>query len=432
VSEGNARSAQTEAGDLARTLGLGATQGRRRGYLKWAVPAAALVVVLFAFRWFGGDESQAVQYRTTEVTRGDLTVTVSATGTLQPVNQVDVGSEVSGTIRDVAVDFNDRVKLGDVLAVLDTDQLEARVKQARASLGLAQAQVQQAEATVTETASKLRRANKLVQSRLASEEELDTAQAANDRAQAERARSRAQVVQAQAALDAEEVLLSKATIHAPIQGIVLSRNVEPGQTVAASFQTPVLFTLAENLGQMELHVNVDEADVGQIQEGQRATFTVDAYPDRRFPASITEVHFASLTVAGVVTYETVLSVDNSELLLRPGMTATADIVVEQVDDVTLVPNAALRFSPPVAAAAPQAGQQSLLGRLFPRPPRGSTQNNRESGEDQSQQRVWILRDGQPAAIPLITGATDGISSEVVGGGIEPGAVVLVDTLGSGA
>jgi HlyD family secretion protein len=263
-------------------------------------------------------------------------------------------------------------------------------------------------------------------------EELDTAQAASDRALAELARSGAQVVQAQAALDAEAVLLSKATIHAPIQGIVLSRNVEPGQTVAASFQTPVLFTLAENLAQMELHVNVDEADVGQVREGQAATFAVDAYPDRQFPARITEVHFASLTVTGVVTYETVLSVDNSELLLRPGMTATADIVVERVDDATLVPNAALRFSPVAETEVPQAGQQSLLGRLFPRPQRGSAPNNRESREDPGRPQVWVLRDDQPVAIPLTIGATDGISSAVVDGGIEPGTAVLVDTIDAGS
>lgn len=426
------QSPPTEPGEIARRLKLGEPHRRSIRHGRRVVAITLAVAVVSLFLWIRQDESPGTRYRTAEVTRGSLTVTVSATGTLQPVNQVQVGSEVSGTIREVAVDINDRVEQGDVLAVLDTDQFEARVKQARASLELAQAQVRQAQATETETASKLRRTARLVEGHLVSEEELDTAQASYDRAVADVARSRAQVAQAQAALDAEEVLLAKATIRSPIQGIVLSRNVEPGQTVAASFQTPVLFTLAENLTQMELHVNVDEADVGQVMEGQSATFTVDAYPDRQFPARITEVHFASLPVAGVVTYETVLSVDNSELLLRPGMTATAEITVAEVRDATLVPNAALRFAPPVEVEVQRAGNTSLLSRIFPRPARSSSRGNQALRSHDRQQRVWVLDGGEPVAVPVEAGASDGISTVIVSGELQPGAAVVVDTISAGS
>ncbi len=214
-------------------------------------------------------------------------------------------------------DFNDRVNQGQVLASIDTDQLQARVNQAQAALQMARATVKQSEATVVETRKILARSTELAKKEMCSEQDCDAAQAAYDRAVADLAGARAQVVQAQASLDAESTTLAKATIHSPINGIVLDRDVEPGQTVAAAFQTPVLFTLAENLTQMELHVDVDEADVGQVAQGQIAKFTVDAYANKNFPAKIIEVHFASQTVDGVVTYETVLSVENSDLLLRP-------------------------------------------------------------------------------------------------------------------
>jgi len=367
MAENEPRTSTSSDAEISRKLRLDAGGSRRGRFLKWGALTVALVAVIVVWRGLGHDEAERPRFRTAEVALGDLTVEVTATGTLEPVNQVEVGTEVSGTIRRVLVDFNDRVKQGEVLAELNTDQFQARVNQANAALELARAQVAQSEATLVETRNALKRARELGAKNLNSPQDRDTAQAAFDRAVADLARSKAQVVQAAASLDAEKVTLSKATIHSPIQGIVLSRNVEPGQTVAASFQTPVMFTLAENLAQMELHVGVDEADVGQVREGQDATFTVAAYPDRHFPARITEVHFASQTVAGVVTYETVLSVDNSDLLLRPGMTATADIVVQKLENVMLVPNAALRFSPPMPAAAPQAGNRSLLGQLFPRP-----------------------------------------------------------------
>jgi HlyD family secretion protein len=430
MAANNDRSAAASGADIAQTLGIVHTKDKGRHYLKLgSIVAAILVIVIVGLQWFGNGESQAVRYSTSEVTRGKLTVAVTATGTLQPVNQVDVGSEISGTIETVMVDYNDRVEQGQVLATMNTDQLQAKVNQAMASLALAKAQVKQSEATIIETRNKLRRANLLAKSGTCSQEECDAAQASYDRAVAELARSNAQVAQAQASLNAEQTTLAKATLLSPIDGIVLNRDVEPGQTVAASFQTPVLFTLAENLTQMELHVDVDEADVGQVKVGQDAEFTVDAYPSDSFPAKITEVHFASQTVDGVVTYETVLGVDNSALLLRPGMTATADIMVKQVEGALLAPNAALRFNPPPPDKQKSSGG-GLLRSLLPRPPHPA-KNHEVTNNDKKQQQVWTLRNGQAVPITVTTGASDGINTEVRSGDIEPGMLLIVDTINSG-
>ncbi|GAB6039920.1 efflux RND transporter periplasmic adaptor subunit [Endothiovibrio diazotrophicus] len=400
----------------------------RRRWLKWLLLLLLVGGALFLFLPRGGnDHPDSVRYQTAEADRGPITVLVTATGTLEPVNQVEVGSEISGTIRRVPVDFNDRVKAGDVLAELDTDQLQAKVKQAEASLALARAGVNLAEATVVESRNKLRRGEELKKKHLCSDEECDALRAAYDRALAELARARAQVLQAEASLSAEHTTLAKATIHAPIDGIVLNRDVDPGQTVAASFQTPVLFTLAENLTQMELHVDVDEADVGQVRVGQSATFTVDAYPDRRFPATITEVRFASQTVEGVVTYRAVLGVDNAELLLRPGMTATADIRVEHVEDALRVPNAALRFTPPKPENGAQQQKRGLLFQLFPRP-RHTEKKREASANDGGPRQVWVLQDGAPKAIPVTTGITDGVLTQVVDGKLKPGVALITGVL----
>lgn len=420
--------------ELAEVLAPGA---RRRPWRLLYLLLGVLLLGLIAMALIGGlgNSTTTVRYKHQPVTRGDLKVHVTATGTLQPVNQVDVGTEVSGTIESVAVEHNARVRTGEILARLDTSQLEARLRQSQAALVLAQARVEEARATVTETSNRLRRTRDLIAKRLSSDEELDTTVAASARAEASLAVARAQVDQAQAELDANQRVLDKASIRSPIDGIVLKRSVEPGQTVAASLQTPVLFTLAESLAQMELHVDVDEADVGQVAEGQGAEFTVDAYPERRFPARIEQVRFAPKTVEGVVTYETVLSVDNAGLLLRPGMTATAEIRVAEVADALLVPNAALRFRPPETAEDGSQGasqRRGMVGMLLPRPP-SATRRPRtpEADPKDHHQRVWVLREGRPEAIAVRTGATDGILTEILEGPLEPGMEVLVDTLTSG-
>ncbi|MBI5557625.1 MAG: efflux RND transporter periplasmic adaptor subunit [Deltaproteobacteria bacterium] len=407
------------------------SSGRRR-YGKWLVPVVLLVLILALGRWFLlTSNNTKIQYRTAEAQRGDLTVTVTATGNLEPTNQVEVGSEVSGTIATVPVDYNDFVKAGQVLARLDTTKLEAQARQSQAAVESAQANLLQAQASVLEAGNEMERlvrVRQLSNGKVPAAQELDAAEATLKRAKADEAMGRAQIAEAEAKLRVDQTNLEKATIVSPINGVVLKRSVEPGQTVAASLQAPVLFTLAEDLAKMELQVDVDEADVGQVREGQQASFTVDAYPDRIFPARITQVRYGAQTAAGVVTYLTVLNVDNSDLSLRPGMTATADIVVKQMQNVLLAPSAALRFAPPqqeAKAAGTEGG--SLLGKLFPRPSHTKPKKGEESG-DRKKQRVWTLRAGQPEAVFVTIGATSGIMTEVVSGEVSPGMPLIIEAV----
>ena len=259
-----------------------------------------------------------------------------------------------------------------------------------------------------------------------SQSDLDAAEATLARARADEASANAQVEQAQATLNVNQTDLDKAVIHSPIDGIVLTRSVEPGQTVAASFSSPTLFKLAENLRQMELLVDVDEADVGSVQKDQEAIFTVDAYPDREFPARITQVRYGSQTVDGVVTYKAVLRVDNSDLVLRPGMTATAVITVKKIENALLVPNAAMRFVPPEAPQETTAKGGSLMSSLLPHPPRQGAKTHEDSNGKNKAQKVWIQRDGQLSAVVITKGISDGLMTEVTGGDLEPGWELVTD------
>jgi HlyD family secretion protein len=420
-----------ETSEIARALELNPSPGRFAGWRRWRfvvlLLAAVVLVSVFAF-WKKTDSSGALRYETQEVTRGNLTVIVTATGTLQPTHSVEVGSELSGTVRIVEVDYNDRVKVGQVLARLDTTKLEATITQYRAALESAKAKVLQAEATVAETRAKLaqyKRVAELSKGKVPSQAEMDAAEAAFARAQADAANYRAAVSQAQATLSAGETDLAKSIIRSPINGIVLTRSIDPGQTVAASMTTPVLFKLAEDLAEMELQVNVDEADVGKIREGQNATFTVDAWPDRTFSARVVQARYGSTTTEGVVTYTTVLKVDNADLSLRPGMTATASVTVNSVEKAILLPSTALRFTPTVQEEKKSSG--GLVGMLLPRPPRPMSAP-REDAADKTQQRVWILQDGQPRAIPVTVGATDGVMTEMRTGDLKPGMAVVIDSV----
>ena len=419
--------------DIDQTLGIDQSSDRKKHMKRWLIVALlAIAGLTSAVVWKGTKKSNSMQYQTQKVQRGDLIVTVTATGALEPTNQVDVGSELSGIIKTVEVDYNDRVKVGQILARLDTDKLKAKVLQSKAALESARAKVLEAQATVKEAGDQLARLKQvweLSNNMVPSQQDLGAAQALLHRARAIEATARAQVSQAQATLEADETDLAKTVIHSPINGIVLTRNVEPGQTVAASFQAPVLFTLAEDLTQMELHVDVDEADVGLVTGELEATFSVDAHPGRTFPARITQVRYGSQTVNGVVTYKTVLSVDNSDLSLRPGMTATADITVNKVKNAILVPNAALRFIPPVKEKeAPSNG--SLLNKLLPRRHRAPSKQRKDSTADKKLQHVWTLRDGKLLAIAVSIGTTDGRMTEVTSGDIEPGMPLVVDTVRS--
>jgi HlyD family secretion protein len=326
-------------------------------------------------------------------------------------------------VRTVLVDYNSPVEPGQVLAELDTDRLDATLASSRAQLAAAQARVAEARATVEEMLGNYQRRQTLAERNVVSSQELAIAKAAYDRAIASHASAVAQVQVAEAEVQVNETNLSKACICSPISGIVLDRNIDPGQTVAASLQAPILFTIAEDLSQMELRVDVDEADVGQAGVGQRASFTVDAYPGRRFPAEIRDIRYAPEIVEGVVTYKAVLIIDNSERLLRPGMTATADIVVQEVEEVLLVPNAALRFAPP---SEEEAGSSlNVLERLIPRPPRFRTAS--PPGPDGPERVVWVLREGVATGVAVTLGQSDGRSTEIVAGDLAAGEPVITGT-----
>lgn len=416
--------------DVAKTLGVGRKRtffARLLRLLVWCTLLAALGGG--GYYWMKRDTTASVTYETQPAERGDLVVTVSATGALEPIKTVEVGIEVSGTVKTVEVDYNDRVEVGQVLAQIDTSKLEAQALQSKAALNVAEAKLLQAEATVQEAKlqmDRLEEIKKLSDGKMPSKYEYDAQNAALARARADKASADAAVSQAQAAVDANQSDLAKAVVHSPVKGVVLERSVEPGQTVAAQFQSPVLFTLAEDLTQMELQADVDEADVGKVKEGQDATFTVDAYPNQVFPAKITQVRFGSETVDGVVTYKTILSVDNSELSLRPGMTATAQIEVDRRDDVVVVPNGALRFSPPVQEEKKNTGGGMLLSKIMPHPPASESTNSNNVNGKSKEQDVWVLRDGKMTSVHITKGMTDGKMTEVVAGDITPGTELITD------
>jgi HlyD family secretion protein len=414
--------------DLVQNLGIQPSRRWVKRLKKLLIVAILLLVGVpsFVFWRKSNAKANAPKYETQEARRGDLTVIVSATGTLEPTNQVEVGSELSGIIETVDVDYNDRVKVGQMLAKLDTEKLDAQVVKSQAALESARANILQAQANVLETKSELDRMKQVwekTNKKAPSQNDLDSAEAAYKRAQAELAIAKAQVSEAEATLNANNTDLAKAVIRSPINGVVLTRQVEPGQTVAASLQAPTLFTLAEDLAQMELHVDVDEADVGQVQEGQEAVFTVDAYPDKRFRATVKQVRYGAQTVNGVVTYETLLNVDNADLLLRPGMTATADITVKKVTDALLIPNVALRFSPPEREKGAGRGG-SFANRLFRGPPRRPVERQENESRGKREQHVWTLKEQKPVKIPIVTGLSDGQMTEIISGDIEPGLQLL--------
>ncbi|WP_337846688.1 efflux RND transporter periplasmic adaptor subunit [Sphingomonas sp.] len=412
-----------------------------RRHLKWIVLALVAVVAIYGvLRMFGGEEEAG--YATRAVERGALTVTVSATGKLAPTNQVQVGSELSGLVSRVLVDVNDRVTAGQPLALIDPERLDDAITQARASVAAAEATVAQNQATLVEARSQLARfeeVSRLSGGRVPAKTELDNARAAVARAAATVRASAAQVTSQQAALRSAVTQRNKAIIRSPVNGVVLARQVEPGQTVAASFNTPTLFVIAEDLSAMELEVAIDEADVGQVKQGQKASFTVDAFPGETFPAAIQRVDVGSnlsaqtstttsTTTAQVVSYGAILSVANPEQKLRPGMTATAEIVTLQKDNVLLVPNAALRFTP--GAGSGQSGG-GVAGALVPRGGRRASQGAEKSATigRGAKQTVYVKgEDGQPRAIEVTTGDSNGQVTEVLSGDLKPGTEVITGQL----
>jgi HlyD family secretion protein len=354
------------------------------------------------------------RYETAEVKKSDLRATVTATGRLRGLNTVEVGAEVSGRLTRVWVNYNDHVEKGQVLAEIDSEQSQAAVDEATAQLAVALANIAQAQATLEETNLAKGRAEQQATQGLVSQRDLEAARAAAARAAANLAAAKANETLVRASLTSARSRLRKTTVVAPMSGVVLARLVEPGQTVTAGFQTPVLFKLAEDLARMQLFVDIDEADVGAVKVNQDATFTVDAYPGREFPSKLIELRNDAKISSNVVTYEGVLEVNNDDGLLRPGMTATATIITQSATDVLVVPNAALRFKPPRAPHGPfmpRAKEPALDV-----PPLGS-------------QRVWV-QDAEGNAKPRLikVGVTNGQLTEVIGSDLEVGMQVVINQI----
>ncbi|MET0576207.1 MAG: efflux RND transporter periplasmic adaptor subunit [Mesorhizobium sp.] len=411
-----------ETAAVETTLALDKLDPARGRSLRWRYILAALLaaaVLAAVYLWFG-QSAPNVTYTTAPLESGDLTVEVSATGTLQPLTQVDISSELSGVVRSVAVNENQDVGKGDVLAVLDTTRLSAQIERAEASAKAAEAKVTDTATTLKETEQALTRARQLSSQRLVADQALEMATAARDRAASAVAMAEANLAIAAAELKLQQADLEKSTIYAPIDGIVLTRSVAPGQTVASSLQAPVLFVIAADLRKMELKAAIDEADIGGVKPGQTARFTVDAFPDRRFDAKIRDIAFASVTTEGVVTYDARLDVDNAELLLRPGMTATVAVITREADGILTVPSSAFRFQPPVAR---ERSGWSLQNLFMPRMGRGGGQRQQRAAAQDGVRTLYILENGAPKAVQVKPGSTDGEKVEVLSG-LKQGDLVI--------
>ena len=396
---------------------VGRPKRRRWRWLLGILVAGAAAVGIY--EWQAGRQPAPVAFQTVAAETGELTVEVSATGTLQPLIQVDISSELSGVVRSVSVEENQRVATGDVLAELDPTRIAAQVERGAANVTAAKAKVTDAETTLKEAEQTLARAKQLSDRGMTTDQALEATTAVRDRASAAVDIARANLAIAEAELKLQQTELDKTTIYAPIDGIVLKRAVNPGQTVASSMQAPVLFVIAADLERMELKAAIDEADIGGVKPGQKARFTVDAFPERTFDASIRDIAFASVATEGVVTYDARLDVNNAELVLRPGMTATVSVITREAKDIVTVPSAAFRFRPP-----PQEARRgwSLQNLFMPRMPR--RERREPTIAPDGSRTLYVLRNGQAERVQVRTGSTDGERTEVLSG-LSAGDQVIV-------
>ena len=382
---------------------------------KLYIGGALLIVIVIAAVYILRKEKQQEKYETAVIDRGDITEKITATGTINPVNSVKVGSQVSGRIIKIMADFNAQVKKGQVVAQLETDIYQSKVEQADANYKMSQAQSKEANATLLDTESNLRRAKKLRQDNVLSERDLEIAETKYDSARASYGAALAREEQSKALLNTAQLDLQHTTIYSPVDGIVISRNCDVGQTVVATFQTPDLFLIAEDLTKMRVDAYVDEADIGKAGVGQQVQFTVDAYPDKVFTGTISQVRFAPKELQNVVSYATLIEVPNPELMLRPGMTASISIIAEQKKNVLRVANAALRFKPD-----PEDKELSK---------NEATAGNEASADDdemKTQHRVWVFaEDGRVRTVSIRTGIFDAKHAEVTGGEIKDGQKVII-------
>jgi len=369
---------------------------------------------------FTGERKAPVRYRTAAVERGSVVSIVSATGTINPVVSVQVGSQVSGMIKSLHADFNSRVKAGDVVAVIDPEPFKARRDQAASNLEMARANVARAKTDGAQRKRELERVRSLIDQNFVSQNDVDVAVTNAQGAEAQVHVAEAQVRQAEAALNSAELELKYTTIRSPVDGIVVARNIEVGQTVAASFATPNLFLIALDLTKMQVDTNVSESDIGGIGEGKDATFSVDAYPGVRFSGSIRQVRLAPINVQNVVTYNVVVAVDNQDLRLKPGMTANVSIVVAQKEQALKVPNAALRFTPPKSDRAEGGSVEGKPAKAEGRPAHGSAEPGPPT------RKVWKQDEsGEPVSVSVQTGISDGLWTEIVGGSLGEQDMVIV-------
>lgn len=361
----------------------------------------ALIAAFFTLR--GGNKEP--QYRTEKVTRQDIRSTVTATGAMNAVIMVNVGTQVSGTIKELYVDFNSPVKKGQVLALIDPSTFQAQADQARANLAMAKAQEEKAEASLLEAKRALERSVTLHQKNYIARSDLDTAETNEQGARAQVSSAKAQIMQARASLNFAEQNLQYTRIISPVDGIVISRDVDIGQTVAASFQTPTLFSIAQDLTKMQIDTSVDEADIGKVAEGQNVEFTIDAFPDETFVGTVSVIRNAPITVQNVVTYNVVITVANPERKLKPGMTANVSIILEEKKNALALPNAALRFRP-ANKKSEERGKMKDVG-------------------------VWIMDKKEPKRIGISTGSSDGRYTEIVSGPLTENQEVIVEAANNG-
>lgn len=364
-----------------------------------------LIAVAAAAFFLLKNKNGEVKFRTEKVTRGDIEMAVTATGTVNPVTTVLVGTQVSGTIKEIHVDFNSLVKKGQLIARIDPALFEAQVNQARANVLSAKANLDKAGAMLVDAKRTMERNKELFSKNLIARSDLDTAETNYETAQASVSAAKAQVAQTEAALSVSETNLHYTKIISPVDGIVVSRNVDVGQTVAASFQTPTLFSIAQDLTKMQIDTSVDEADIGKMQTGQEVDVTVDAYPDMTFKGKVWQIRNAPITVQNVVTYDVVIQMNNPDLKLKPGMTANVSIVVDRKKDVLQIPNAALRFK--------------LSGKSVT----ATDKRTEKKGPG-----VWILEKNNPKRIPVSLGISDGSYTELVSGEIREGQELIVESL----
>ncbi|GKS57443.1 RND transporter [Nitrospira sp.] len=392
----------------------------------WTVGGLIVGVTVLGYVFLSGDPQPLFKYRTASVERGPVVSIVTATGTVNPVVAVQVGSQVSGYIKNLSADFNSVVTKGQVIAQIDPAPFQARREQAWSNLLMARAAVEKARVDLAQKRRELVRMKRLLGQQFVSQNDVDLALTNQENAEAQLQLTQAQVKQAEATLSAAELDLKYTTIRSPVDGVVIARNVEVGQTVAASFATPNFFLIALDLTQMQVDTNVSEADIGGIAEGGEASFTVDAYPNQLFHGKIQQVRNAPLAVQNVVTYNVVVGVQNDDLRLKPGMTANVSIVVAHRDQALRVPNAALRFVPPPTALGGNGRADAAAPKM------GLASSDAEQGAG-SVKTIWRLGAGDiPEPVTVRSGISDGTVTEISTSDLQEGDRVIVGLDSRGA